>query len=285
MKIKFLVVIFVMFILSGCSFLNLSEVTTEEYKSPYATDVNGDYVPIHENVEESTLDPLLFYTDSDGRMQYSDSEQMLLTGIDVSVFQGDIDWNSVVNDNIDFVMLRVGYRGYGSKGIMEIDEKFFSNYEGAVNVGLEVGVYFYSQATNAEEAIEEAQFVLDAIKGLNVSFPIAYDWEYVDNDQARTADMTGAQITECADAFCDTIAAAGYTPLIYFNCEIGYFEYDLEKLTSYDFWLAEYGSYPSFIYDYKMWQYTANGSVRGIEGDVDLNICLVNYADRMVEYG
>ncbi len=285
MKIKLLSVFFAFWFLTGCTFLHFQEATTDEYRYPYATDVNGDFVPVHDNVEESTLDPLLFYTDENGRMCYSDNQQMLLTGIDVSVFQGDIDWNSVKADNIDFVMLRVGYRGYGSKGIMEIDDMFFEHYNGAVAAGLAIGVYFYSQATNSAEAIEEALLVLDTIKGLNITFPVAYDWEYVDNAEARTAHMTGAQITECAYAFCSTVSAAGYTPIIYFNCEIGYFEYDLEKLAEYDFWLAEYGSYPSFLYDYKMWQYTADGSVSGVNGVVDINVCTVNYADRIVEYG
>lgn len=285
MKIRLISVFCLLLLLSGCSFLFPQEPVTEEYKSYYATDVNGEFVPVHENVEESTLDPKLFFADESGRMFYSDADQLLLTGIDVSVFQGDIDWEKVAEDDIDFVMLRVGYRGYGAKGIMEIDANFMKNYNAAVNSGLDVGVYFYSQATNAAEAVQEANLVLETIKGLKITYPVAYDWEYVDNAVARTAGMTGAEITDCAKAFCDTVSAAGYTPIIYFNCEIGYFEYDLSSLADYDFWLAEYGSYPSFLYDYKMWQYTADGRVEGIQGAVDVNICLVDYADRMVDYG
>ncbi len=285
MKIRMISVFCLLLLLSGCSFLFPQEPVAEEYKSYYATDVNGEFVPVHENVEESTLDPKLFFADESGRMFYSDADQLLLTGIDVSVFQGDIDWEKVAEDDIDFVMLRVGYRGYGAKGIMEIDANFMKNYNAAVNSGLDVGVYFYSQATNAAEAVQEANLVLETIKGLKITYPVAYDWEYVDNAVARTAGMTGAEITDCAKAFCDTVSAAGYTPIIYFNCEIGYFEYDLSSLADYDFWLAEYGSYPSFLYDYKMWQYTADGRVEGIQGAVDVNICLVDYADRMVDYG
>ena len=285
MKIKLISIFCLLLFMSGCAIFIHNETPTEEYKSPYATDVNGDYVPVHENVEESTLDPKLFYYDENGRMLYSDAEQLILTGIDVSVFQGDIDWESVAGDGIDFVMLRVGYRGYGAKGIMEVDANFLKNYHAAVNAGLDVGVYFYSQATNPTEAIEEANLVLDTIKELNITYPVAYDWEYVDNAVARTANMTGSEITECAKAFCDTVASAGYTSIIYFNCEIGYFEYDLALLTEYDFWLAEYGEYPSFLYDYKMWQYTADGRVDGINGSVDINISLIDYAERIVNYG
>lgn len=284
MRFKLFTILAVILLLSGCSFFP-EQSTTGEYKSPYATDVNGEFVPAHENVEESTLDPKLFYCDENGRMCYNDNEQLLLTGIDVSVFQGEIDWEQVAADNIDFVMLRVGFRGYGSKGLMEVDANFLTNYHGAVDAGLDVGVYFYSQATTAAEAIEEADLVLETIQGLNITYPVAFDWEYVDNAQARTANMTGLQITECAKAFCDRISSAGYTSVIYFNCEIGYFEYDLSQLTDYDFWLAEYGRYPSFLYDYKMWQYTADGTVSGISGAVDINVSLVDYAEQIVEYG
>ncbi|MBR3768601.1 MAG: glycoside hydrolase family 25 protein [Clostridia bacterium] len=285
MKKYFCIILIVILIFCGCSFFELPENTTEEYISPYVTDVNGNLVPKHEDVEESVLDPLLFSLDENGRMVYGNSEQLLLTGIDVSVFQGDIDWNQVAKDGIDFVMLRVGFRGYGTKGIMQIDEKFYENCKGADAAGLKVGVYFYSQAINEEEAREEARFVLEAIKGIKLQFPIAYDWEYVDNAEARTANMTSSEITACAKAFCEEIKAAGHTAIIYFNCEIGYFEYELATLSQYDFWLAEYFEYPSFVYDYKMWQYTDSGTVKGINGNVDINISLVDYSEHTVEYG
>lgn len=278
--------IFVLFVISAvtlcsCSFSLFNEAettTTTEYVSPYATDINGQLVPKHEDVSESALDPMLFDFDENGRAIYKDTEQKIITGIDVSVFQGDIDWNAVAEDGIDFVMLRIGYRGYGEKGIMGIDDRFYQNYNGASAVGLDVGVYFYSQAINAQEAVEEAQFVLDSLGDLELAYPVAYDWEHVEDDAARTKDMTNEKITECAKAFCEEIEKAGRKAIIYFNCEIGYFEYDLKKVENYDFWLAEYENYPSFVYDYKMWQYTDKGSVAGINGDVDLNISTVDYS-------
>ncbi len=278
--------IFVLFVvlsvaLCSCSFSLFQEpetTTTTEYVSPYAVDINGQLVPKHEDVSESTLDPMLFDFDENGRAIYKDDGQKILTGIDVSVFQGYIDWNAVAEDGIDFVMLRVGYRGYGEKGIMGIDDRFYQNYDGAVAAGLDVGVYFYSQALNAEEAVEEAQFVLETLGELDLSYPVAYDWEHVDDEAARTKDMTNDKITECAIAFCEEIEKSGRKAIIYFNCEIGYFEYNLKKVESFDFWLAEYEKYPSFVYDYKMWQYTDKGSVNGINGDVDLNISTVDYS-------
>ena len=271
MKRILLLMLSLALILTGCSFVLGTEPTTE-YKSPYATDVHGEFVPLHEDVDESALDPMLFYLDDNMRMQYADASKSTMTGIDVSVFQGNINWEAVAADGIDFVILRIGYRGYGSKGIMGIDDNFYKNYDGAAGAGLKVGVYFYSQAVNAAEAREEAQFVLNALGDRYLDFPVVYDWEYVDNAEARTADMTSAQITECAVNFCDEIRNAGRSVMIYFNREIGYFEYDLATISEYDFWLAEYCEYPTFIYKFDMWQYTDSGRVNGIDSDVDINI-------------
>ncbi len=249
-------------------------ITTE----PPVTDISGRIIPNHTDIAKSVLSPEFFVRDGKGRMTYSDPAVKTYTGIDVSVFQGDIDWDAVKNDGIDFVMLRVGYRGYGQKGIMGKDDKFDSNYEGAKKAGLKVGAYFFSQATNESEAREEAAFVLDAVRDCPLDYPIAYDWEFVDNDEARTNGMTSEDITVCAKAFCEAIKSAGKVPVIYFNCETGYFNYDLPQVKDYDFWLAEYYDTPSFYYNYKMWQYSKTGSVDGISGDVDMNISIVDFS-------
>lgn len=249
-------------------------ITTE----PPVTDISGRIIPNHTDIAKSVLSPEFFVRDGNGRMTYSDSSVKIYTGIDVSVFQGDIDWDAVKNDGIDFVMLRVGYRGYGQKGIMGKDDKFDSNYEGAKKAGLKVGAYFFSQATNESEAREEAAFVLDSVRDCPLDYPIAYDWEFVDNDEARTNGMTSEDITVCAKAFCEAIKSAGKVPVIYFNCETGYFNYDLPQVKDYDFWLAEYYDTPSFYYNYKMWQYSKTGSVDGISGDVDMNISIVDFS-------
>lgn len=249
-------------------------ITTE----PPVTDISGRIIPNHTDIAKSVLSPEFFVRDGNGRMTYSDPAVKTYTGIDVSVFQGDIDWDAVKNDGIDFVMLRVGYRGYGQKGIMGKDDKFDSNYEGAKKAGLKVGAYFFSQATNENEAREEAAFVLDAVRDCPLDYPIAYDWEFVDNGEARTNGMTSEDITVCAKAFCEAIKSAGKVPVIYFNCETGYFNYDLPQVKDYGFWLAEYYDTPSFYYNYKMWQYSKTGSVDGISGDVDMNISIVDFS-------
>lgn len=269
-------------LLSFCSCsADETEPTTEEgitYDSIYVEDVNGTYVPAFDGVEKSKLDPKKFMKDSKDRMIYSDPSVRTFAGIDVSEFQGYVDWEKVKADGIDFVMMRAGCRGYGPSGLVYEDDMFDYNCRKAREAGLEVGAYFFSQAITPEEAKEEAEFVLSMVEELDISYPIAYDWEHVEDESARTHDMTGEEITACGKAFCETIAAAGYKPIIYFNCEHGYFSYDLPEVRDFDFWLAEFGSIPTFFYDYTIWQYSEVGTVDGIDSTVDMNVAVREYA-------
>lgn len=274
MKKIFVLVFALTLLLSGCSYIDLGNETSTSISTtePLVTDFSGRVVPVFNDVDISHLDPGLFIKNENGRITYNSPQVQTLCGIDVSNHQGEIDWDAVATDGVDFAYIRIGYRGYGAKGIMEIDERFESNYNEARRVGIKVGVYFYSQATNEAEAIEEAEFVLEILDGRELDYPIAYDWEYAENDNARTNGMTGSQITLCAKAFCDEINNSGREVIIYFNCEIGYFEYDLNILNKHNFWLAEYKDLPSFLYRYSIWQYSCTGKVNGINGNVDLNI-------------
>lgn len=210
-----------------------------------------------------------FTADSRGRMHYSDGSY--LTGIDVSEHQYDIDWEKVAADGIDFVMIRVGYRG-STAGSLYPDDYFEKNISGASAAGLKIGVYFYSQAINAAEAAEEAAYVLDAIRPYNVTFPVVFDWEIVGGSEARTYSVSRAVLCECAKTFCDAVEDAGYDAMIYFTQYLGYRKYILRQLTDYDFWYAEYEPQPRIVFNFDMWQYSSTGSVNGIDGDVDLNI-------------
>ena len=193
-------------------------------------------------------------------------------GVDVSAHQQQIDWQQVAEAGVEFAMIRVGYRGYGTGNIMA-DEWAAANMEGAAQVGLDVGVYFFSQAICVEEAKEEAHFVLDFLQGSALQMPIVFDWEYVAED-TRTGAMDPKSLTACAIAFCEEIRLAGYTPMIYFNQHMADTLSELEKLTDYEFWLAMYSDRMTFPYRVEMWQYTCTGSVPGIEGDVDINLYL-----------
>lgn len=226
-----------------------------------------------EGLDQNVYDPQAFTVDSRGWVQYEKDGQRALQGVDVSVYQGEVDWQAVAASGIDFAMIRVGYRGY-SQGTLQLDERFQANMEGALAAGLDVGVYFFSQATSPEEALEEAEFVLSALEGYDLTYPVAFDWETVSSQDARTRGMGGEAITQCALAFCDRVREAGYEPAVYFNQHLGYLYYDLRALTEYPIWLAEYDGTPDFYYHFDLWQYTHTGEVDGIQGDVDLNLDL-----------
>lgn len=193
-------------------------------------------------------------------------------GIDVSEHQAEIDWAQVKDSGIDFVMIRVGYRGY-TEGRQFLDSHFLQHLAGARDAGLDVGVYFFSQAITPEEARHEAMFLLTILKDDPAEMGIAFDWEFV-TAEARTGTMDGRTMTDCAISFCETIAAAGHKPMVYFNQHQALEQYVLEELTDYDFWLAMYTDEMTFPYRVDMWQYTEDGTVPGIDGPVDINLYL-----------
>lgn len=215
-----------------------------------------------------------------GRYTYSENGEIISkTGIDVSYHQGEIDWHRVAADGIDFAILRVGYRGYES-GALNIDENFHTYIKGALDAGIDVGVYFFSQAVTTEEAIEEANFVMEQIQGYEIKFPVVFDWEIMESEIARTNETAPYTVTACAAAFCDTISDGGYKPMVYGSRRFALLKLDMSKLAEYDFWYAEYKdghNAPLYPYDFKIWQYASDGKVDGINGDVDLNICFTDY--------
>lgn len=214
----------------------------------------------------------------DGFKNYVENNEVTsYRGIDVSSFQGEIDWDRVKAAGVDFAIIRVGYRGYGTGAVM-LDEYFDANMRGALKAGIKVGTYFFSQAVTEEEAIEEANFVLEHIKDYDITYPIAYDMELITHDTARTDTLTGRQITDHTIAFCETIKEAGYKTCVYSNRRTLILKLDLSRLTAYDTWYAAYVSYPDYPYDFKMWQFTDSGSVDGISGDVDINISFIDYS-------
>ena len=194
-----------------------------------------------------------------------------IKGIDVSQWQGEIDWQQVKDSGVEFVMIRVGGRGTGEEGNLYADECAQDYYEGATAVGLKVGAYFFAQSVSVEEALEEAEYVLDAVKDWDVQMPLVYDWEYVD-EEARTANVDSRTLTEMAKAFCGEIRDAGYTPMIYFGRSQSVDLLMLEELVEFPFWLAMYSTIMDYPYKIDMWQYTETGSVPGIEGNVDMNL-------------
>lgn len=191
-------------------------------------------------------------------------------GIDVSSWQGDIDYETVKNAGVEFVFIRVGST-YGINGEYFLDKKFKRNIEGFNNVGIPVGIYFYSYANSKESAIKDAKWVLSQIKDYNIDLPVVYDWEswsfYNEFNQSFYS------LTQSAKSYLDTMRNAGYQGMLYSSKNY------LEKVwynTGYDIWLAHYTEQTSYKGEYSYWQLCSNGQVDGISGNVDINIYYEN---------
>lgn len=231
---------------------------------------------LQETVPPCTYDFSLLKTEEEtGYKSYIDEENRVTAkfGIDVSEFQGEeIDWKQVKDSGVEFVLIRLGYRAYGETGDLVLDAMFEQNIKGASEEGLEVGVYFFSQAVSAAEAVEEAEFVLKHIRSYEISGPVVYDTEEIKWDTARTDENTDQEFTNYCKVFCDTVEHEGYDSMIYSNMKWMAFTLDMEELTEYDFWYADYHEIPQCPYDYEIWQYSESGVVPGINANVDLNL-------------
>lgn len=208
---------------------------------------------------------------------YENDKLVSYKGIDVSKYNGDIDWTKVKADGVDYAMLRAVVRGYGTEGNLKTDEAFEKNAREATENGLSIGAYVFSQAITVEEAIEEAELVLSMVEPYDIKYPIVMDIEEIQNDDGRTEALSPKELTDIALAFCNKIKEAGYTPMIYCNLKgfIGLLEF--ERLEGIEKWYAYYGNELYFPYEVSMWQYSSTGKVDGINGNVDLNISFKNY--------
>ena len=250
------------------------ETESEELpQTLHFVDAHGEWfdTEINPNVTKHPYDWSYLKNDETG-ISYDDGTFRIRHGIDVSKWQGNIDWEKVKAAGYEFVIIRMGFRGYGEAGSLALDEKFHQNIQGAQAAGMDVGVYFFAQAINEEEALEEAEFVLDALEGYELQLPIVYDPELIRDQPARTNDVTGEQFTKNTIVFCDAVAAAGYEPMVYSNMIWEAFLFDMEQLQDYPFWYADYEAVPQTPYNFVMWQYSETGKVDGISGNVDLNI-------------
>ncbi len=237
------------------------------------SDGNGGemWVHLYSDLQVSTFSSSDFHSDG-AYTEYSGTGYTALRGIDVSEHQGVIDWKAVHDDGVQFAIIRAGYRGYSEGGLFE-DTYFTQNIKGALAAGIKVGVYFFSQAVSTQEATDEAQYLLTLISGYNVSLPVFFDWEFVTNDgETRTENVSGSTITDCCLAFCSVVESAGYKAGVYFYRSLGYYDYELDRLSNLMLWASTPGEYPDFYYKHSMWQYSCAGTVKGIEGSSDLNL-------------
>ena len=212
--------------------------------------------------------------------QYNRNNYLLLqnvhssAGVDVSAYQGNIDWEKVKASGIEFAIVRLGYRGYGSGKLVK-DDYAVKNLEGARKAGLKVGAYFFSQALSVKEVDQEIAFMMDVLDGFLPDMYMVLDWEIPTAD-ARTASMDARTLTDIQLHFCRTVSEKGYSPLVYFNWHQSENLYYLSELEDYPFWLALYQDRMTYPWKVEMWQYTSSGRVPGIAGDVDINVYMPN---------
>ncbi len=265
-----------------------SEVYTPGITTGQMFDYGGRQVPVYAGTEESRLYPgdFAWSLERPDRLVYNGSAFRTRFGIDVSAYQNraseneTIDWQAVRNDGVEFAMVRVGLRGYSSGKIAE-DAFYRQNIQGAMAAGIETGVYFFAQAITVEEAIEEADFVIQCLQGLNINGPVAYDWEMGDSSY-RVYGIAPEMATACAIAFSKRIQEAGYTPMIYQSSYVAYMKYDQGAVAPYLCWFPEYKSesseklYPTLYYQPDYWQFSSKASIAGIGGNVDVNIQFIS---------
>ena len=203
------------------------------------------------------------------------TQQVSYPGIDVSQYQGEIDWDKVAQSGVRFAIVRLGYRGWGKAGKMVEDKYARQNLSAAAEAGVEVGAYFFSQALSIQEVDEEIDFLLNILGDTYLDMPIILDWEIPatgSDAQPRTANMDARTLTDCLLHFCQVMEGKGYQPMVYFNWSQSRNLIYLHELEDYPFWLALYQDRMTYPYRVEMWQYTCTGKVPGIQGDVDVNV-------------
>ena len=257
--------------------------TPSETTGEYLT-YSNQQIPIYAGVERNHFSQGDFEWDPDhpDRLIYTGRDYTTRFGVDVSAYQNrsstdnTIDWEAAKADGVEFAMVRIGLRGYGSGKILE-DAFYAQNIDGAMAAGIETGVYFFAQAITVEEAIEEADFVISLLEGHEIDGPVAYDWEMHDSSY-RVYGTTPEMATACAIAFCERIEEAGYDAMVYAGQYVSYIKYDQGALEPYLSWYPEYKNetseqlYPTLYYHRNYWQYSSSAKVDGIGGDVDVNL-------------
>ena len=260
--------------------ISTAEILRELYVDDVVVYADGKYnfFPISDKLKKHDYVVDNFKVTENNQIEYVNdvNEVVSKKGIDVSRYQGDIDWDKVADDGVEYAFIRAGVRGSTEGKIVE-DTTFEQNMEGALKNEIETGVYFFSQAVTEEEAIEEAEFVLEIIEPYDITYPVVYDLEEVTSSDARTNGLTKEEFTRNCIAFCKTIKEAGYTPMIYGNLKPFMIMLDMEQVEEYDKWFAYYNPEVYFPYEFSVWQYTSEGSVNGIKGNVDLNVCMKDY--------
>lgn len=238
----------------------------------YYDETSYVFAPVLDSVKKHNLKSENFRKNDAGEMEYVEGSTVVShKGIDVSKYQGNIDWNKVKADGVEYAFIRLGLRGYKSAEVV-LDEYYKKNMQGANKACVKTGVYFFTQAVTVEEAVEEAEFVIENLKGYDISYPVVFDVEMIVGGDGRANTLSQEARTDICIAFCEKIKEAGYTPMIYGNVKCFTKLLDMPRLEEYEKWYAFYDDYMYMPYDVSVWQYSEKGSVKGIKGDVDMNI-------------
>jgi len=231
---------------------------------------------INSYIPENTLDFNRFsFSGKESYYQFEDESKSFI-GIKVSKENGYIDFNKVSKDDIDFVMISAGNRGYGT-GQIVLDDYALKHIKNATDAKMDIGIYFKSQAITEEEAIEEANMVLELIDGYMITYPIAFEMERIHSDEGRTENLTKIERTKIANAFLSVIKEAGYDTCIYGDPEFLINACDLSQLKLYDVWLNQEATIPEIPYKFSMWEFSDNEKVDGVSGNVKLVISLIDF--------
>ncbi len=240
------------------------------------SDSRYHFAAIDDTLERNAYTGDDFFVAENGEISYVGNDAVDgVKLIDVSKHNGKIDWEAVKAAGVENAYIRIGFRGYGS-GAIVLDETFVDNMVSASENGINVGVYFYTQAITPEEAQEEVDFILENIEGYDVTLPIVLDVEDPEDSGARTNSLSAQNRTALVKIFCEAIKEAGYEPMIYGNTYSFFYMMNIGDLQDYPIWYAFYNTYPYYPYsNIRMWQYSAKGSISGISGYVDVNLMFV----------
>ena len=265
------------------SSLNRDADNDKEGKEGYiaVTDEKGTkkYYEVIESLPKNDYDFENCLLNENGKLSYKDNKREAIRGVDLSKYNGTVDFAKLKEAGVGFAMLRLGSRGYGT-GKIALDEKFVEYAQNAQLAGIQIGAYFYSQAINEAEAIEEANYIVGAVSGFNVKYPIAIDIEKVSGDEARTDKLTSKERTSIVKSFCDAVKGYGYKPVIYADKNMLVAGLELEELADYDVWLSDDHTPTDYPYRFSMWQYDKKGVIDGITGDIDLDLSFINYEQK-----
>lgn len=254
----------------------LRKIFAEEFLI-ISADGKYNFIPVIDNIARHEVDPEKLIQQENGDFVYMDGEVPVShKGVDVSRYQGNIKWDQVASDGIEYAIIRLGLRGYGS-GKVVIDNNYEANMAGAKAAGLDVGVYFYSQAVTEQEALEEVNFIVENLQGYDIELPVVLDMEYVTGDEGRANALSQSERTKIAITFCDAIKEAGYEAMIYGNMRTFLMMLDLTQLEDYPKWFAYYNLPIYYPYQFEMLQYSESGKVNGIDAKCDLNIVIGDY--------